>query len=320
MSTKLERILAIDAEICRGRYPSLTNLCEKFEVSERTLHEDIRFLRENLAREIDFDHFKGGYFNSNPEKRLPAFELSSGEVFALTLGKELMSLYIGTSFESTLRSALEKISERLPEKVQVDPEEIKSIIRFRGGSIIPISGKMFTDINKACDMHKQLEFTYYAASKGETTKRSVDPQVLLHDRGTWYLVAYCHSRLALRIFALHRIRDYKMLDTTFAPMPGEELTSWMNTAFQLEHGEREYSVKVSFAPNAARYIRERNWHPQQVLKNAEDGSCTLVFPASSLEEVLRWLSPYGADALVLEPGELRDMVVNSLKSTLEKYN
>jgi|688.fasta_scaffold136713_2 predicted DNA-binding transcriptional regulator YafY len=320
MSTKLERVLAIDSEICRGRYPSVTDLCQRFEVSERTLHEDIRFLRENLAREIDFDHVKNGYFNSNPQKRLPAFELSSGEVFALTLGKELLSQYIGTSFEPTLRSALEKISERLPDKVQVDPADVQAIIRFRGSAIIPISGKLFTEINKACDARKQIEFTYFAASKGETTSRLVDPQVLLHDRGAWYLVAYCHSRKALRMFALHRIRDYKILDATFDPIPREEINKWMDAAFQLEHGEKEHNITVQFAPQASRYIRERIWHPQQALVDAPDGSCTLTFPASSLDEVLRWVCQYGADALVLEPPELRDMVKQSLTATLAKYN
>jgi predicted DNA-binding transcriptional regulator YafY len=319
MSTKLERVLAIDSDICRGRYPSVTDLCQRFEVSERTLHEDIRFLRENLAREIDFDHLKNGYFNSNPEKRLPAFELSSGEVFALTLGKELLSQYIGTSFEPTLRSALEKISERLPEKVQVDPADVQAIIRFRGSAIIPISGKLFTDINKACDAHKQLEFTYFAASKGETTSRHVDPQILLHDRGAWYLVAYCHARQALRMFALHRMRDYKILDVTFEPMTRDEINKWMDAAFQLEHGERKHNVTVQFAPHAARYIRERVWHPQQILEDSPDGSCTLSFPASSLEEVLRWLGQYGSDALVVEPEELRVMLVESLNATLARY-
>ena len=185
----------------------MQELCEKFEIKERTLHEDIKYLKQRLAREIIFDHVKGGYYNVDPGKRLPSFELSSGEVFALTLGKELLSIYTGTSFEVTLRSALEKISERLPEKVQVNPEEIKSIIRFRAGAIVPLIATLFSDVNRACDSLQQIDLTYYAASKGETTSRKVDPQYMLHDRGTWYLIAYCHSRVALRMFALHRIKE-----------------------------------------------------------------------------------------------------------------
>ncbi len=319
MSTKLERVLAIDAEICRGGYPSLQDLCQKFEVSQRTLHEDLRYLKDRLAREIVFDHARGGYYNNMPEKRLPSFELSSGEVFALTLGKEMLSIYTGTSFEATLRSALEKISERLPDKVHIDPEEMKSVIRFRASAIVPLSAKLFGDINKACDTQQQIEMTYFAASKGETTSRVINPQCVLHDRGTWYVVAYCTSRKALRVFALHRIQDYQILDTTFEPMTREELTTWIDAAFQLEHGERTYKIVIKFAPHSARYIRERSWHPQQELEDFADGSCKFSFPASSLDEVVRWLAPYGADAVVLEPPELRKLVIEAAQQTLSQY-
>ncbi|MBX9690910.1 MAG: WYL domain-containing protein [Cyanobacteria bacterium] len=320
MSTKLERVLGIDAEISRGGYPSTDDLCQKFEISKRTLFEDIRYLKDRLLREIIFDSDRGGYHNTNPQKRLPSFELSEGEVFALTLGKELLSIYTGTSFEATLRSALEKISERLPETVKVDPEEMKSVIRFRTGGLAPISAGLFNDINSACDQRKQISLTYYAASKGETTSRIVDPQLVLHDRGSWYLTAYCHSRRDMRMFALHRIQNYKILDSTFEAMPREKLDAWIDSAFQIEHGEREYTVAIKFAPHSARYIRERNWHAQQTLEDLSDGSCRLSFPAASLDEVFRWIAPYGADAIVLEPPELREMVITEAQSIIKLYD
>ena len=319
MSNKLERVLAIDAEICRGRYPSVLDLCQQFEIAERTLYEDIRYLKENLAREIDFDRARNGYFNNDAAKRLPEFELSSGELFALTLGKELLSLYIGTSFESTLRSALEKVCERLPDKVRVLPEDITSIVHFHSGQIVPVSGKLFLDLRKACDASVQVEMTYYAASTGDVTDRIVDPQIVLHHGGSWYLIAYCNMRKALRLFALHRIREYKLLTTSAQPIAREQLDQWIDSAFQLEHGEKSFLVKIEFAPHAARYIRERTWHSQQTLEDLPDGSCLLSFPASSQEEVHRWLAPYGADAVVLDPPELREFLINSLKLTLDRY-
>ncbi|MBX9666686.1 MAG: WYL domain-containing protein [Candidatus Obscuribacterales bacterium] len=319
MSTKLERVLNIDTEICRGGFPSVQDLCQKFEVSERTLHDDLRYLKDRLAREIVFDHNRGGYFNTNPTKRLPSFELSSGEVFALTLGKEILSIYTGTSFEATLRSALEKISERLPEKVNVDPEEIKSVVKFRANAIVPLSAKMFNDINKSCDTQQQIEITYFAASKGEITNRTINPQLLLHDRGTWYVIAYCNSRRDLRMFALHRIQDYKVLDSTFKPISKTELNEWIDSAFQLEHGEKSFDVKIEFVPHSARYIRERIWHPQQVLEDLPDGSCRLSFPATSLDEVMRWLAPYGAEAVITEPKELIDLAIEWSTDILKHY-
>ena len=88
-------------------------------------------------------------------------------------------------------------------------------------------------------------------------------------------------------------------------MPREELNAWIDSAFQIEHTEREFQVVVKFAAYSARYIKERRWHPHQSLEDFSDGSCKLSFPASSLDEVARWLAPSGPDAMVLEPPELQ---------------
>jgi predicted DNA-binding transcriptional regulator YafY len=320
MSTKLERILGIDEEIKRGTFPSVYDLCAKFEIAERTVHEDIRYLKERLNRDIQFDRNRNGYFNGNPDQALPTFELTSGEIFALTLGKELLSLYVGTSFESVLRSALNKVSERLPETVRIAPEDVKSIMSFRSNAIVPVGGKLFTDMQKACDSQMQVEISYFAPSTGEISTRVVEPQLVLHTSNTWYLVAYCTMRKALRLFALHRIRDYALTEAKFAPVKREELDNWLNSAFQVQHGEKVHDIKIHFAPNGAHYIRERNWHPNQVLENLPDGSCELSFPESSLEEVYRWLAPYGSDAIVLAPEELRTMVAKEAEKILHSYS
>ena len=207
----------------------------------------------------------------------------------------------------------------LPDKVRVLPEDITSIVQFHSSQIVPVSGKLFFDLRKACDASSQVEINYFAASTGDTTKRTVDPQIVLHSADNWYLIAYCNLRQALRLFALHRIRDYKLLNTPGRVFNREELDTWIDSAFQLEHGEKAFIVKIEFAPAAARYIRERSWHAQQALIDLGDGSCVLEFPASSLDEVLRWLAPYGPDAVVLEPPELREHCIKNLQSTLKRY-
>ena len=120
------------------------------------------------------------------------------------------------------------------------------------------------------------------------------------------------------MFALHRIKEYKVLETTFEPVPREELNAWIDSAFQIEHTEREFQVVVKFAAYSARYRKERV-ASHQSLEDFSDGSCKLSFPASSLDEVARWLAPYGPDAMVLEPPELQKMVIEAARATLQLY-
>ena len=48
MSTKLERLFHMDALIRNGSYPSIKTFMERFEVSERTILNDIQFFKDRL--------------------------------------------------------------------------------------------------------------------------------------------------------------------------------------------------------------------------------------------------------------------------------
>src|SRR5262245_27833453 len=83
---KLERLIIIREQINKGRCPTVDDFCRMFEVQRRTVHEDIRAVREMFGDDIKWDAFKGGYVNHSPNQKLLEFDLNDGEVFALTLG------------------------------------------------------------------------------------------------------------------------------------------------------------------------------------------------------------------------------------------
>ena len=47
------------------------------------------------------------------------------------------------------------------------------------------------------------------------------------------------------------------------------------------------TVKLRFTAAAARYVRERRWHPTQHLKEAKDGGLLLTLKVNHLLEVKR---------------------------------
>jgi hypothetical protein len=54
-----------------------------------------------------------------------------------------------------------------------------------------------------------VEIQYYTQSRGELTRRRISP---LHLQAETYLHAYCHSRLAERVFRLSRIAEIRPVD------------------------------------------------------------------------------------------------------------
>lgn len=152
------------------------------------------------------------------------------------------------------------------------------------------------------------------------TERRINPYRIVESCGTWYVVAYCHWRKDVRLFALHRIQYHASTEEAFEEPDAVSLEQFLNSALFLEHTEKEYRVKIRFKPHSARYIRERTWHYSQELTEDADGSCTISFTTASLDETKRWVLSYGADAEVLEPPEFRKLVATQLASALESYS
>ena len=87
----------------------------------------------------------------------------------------------------------------------------------------------------------------------------------------------------------------------------------------IEHRESSYTVKLQFAPVAARYIREKNWHESQKIEELPDGGCILELVTQSLDEMQRWVLTFGCDVTVLEPKELVQSVKVCVRKTLLLY-
>ena len=79
-------------------------------------------------------------------------------------------------------------------------------------------------------------------------------------------------------------------------------------------------VKLHFHPEAARYVREKVWHPSQALEEQPDASLVLTIAVNHLLEVKRWVLSYGAACRVLEPPELRREVVEEIRRMATAYD
>ena len=320
MATKLERIVALVSDINRGTYPTVAGLCAKYEIKDRTFHDDIGFIRDRMGIEILFDRNKGGYYNSTPDRKLPDFDISENELLALTLGKDLLVEHSGPAFRLHLDEALRKIASRLANKECISVEEIRSIMRFMPGGVANTDGKVLLELRDACTRNKTVEIDYFTASTGQTSTRKIDPYRIIEHNGAWYSAAWCHERKEMRKFAIHRIQRHKVLKDSFQIAENVDVDSWLNAAFMLEHCDGEHLVRIRFTPVGARYAIERNWHPSQKIQKHADGSCTLEFTTQSFDEVKRWVLPFGAGAEVLDPPELRRRVKEELRLTLQSYS
>jgi|SRR5690348_16855393 len=149
MSTKLERLFYIDARIHNGSYPSVKTFMERFEVSERTILNDLQFLKYRLDAPIQYSRTKRGYFYTDASWRLSTFPVTEGDLLAFFLSVELAHRYLGTPFEQPLRDSMQRLSNILPGKVQISISELSSHYSVRTGATAETNPETLLTLQKA---------------------------------------------------------------------------------------------------------------------------------------------------------------------------
>jgi len=317
---QLERIMEIDAQVRAGLYPNAERIAEKLEVSKRVIYQDKAFMTMRLGAPIAFDRERGGWYYTNPTWILPSMFVTEGELMAFFLSVEVAQRYLGTAFESPLRTAINRLAVSLGNRVQVSLEELRENYTFAAPATPNVNAQLLVEIHRAIQQKQQVRMRYYTASRDDWSERTVNPHHLYNMRGDWYLFAYDQNRQEMRNFHLGRVEWWQVLAKSFERVPNFSPQDWMRTAFQLERGGEPEDVAIQFDAYQSRWIRERRWHEtQQPLEELPDGGVILRFRTAGLGEVQRWVMQFGSHAEVLAPENLRLEVEEEARKMEKMY-
>lgn len=233
----------------------------------------------------------------------------------------MLETYAGSTYAQELRSAIARLSERLPEQSWVDLQQLANErVLFRPGAKIDLDPEVWHQLEDACRTQRSVKMTYYTASRNAVSERKLDPYVLHIYRGTNpYVIGYCHKRQEIRWFRVDRIKSLQALDENFAPDPTFDARDHLELIFQHEVGSVPINVVIWFDACTAPYIRERHWHPTQELQEHLDGSLTLCMTVRGLNDLKRWVLGYGKGAIVKQPPELEELVRQEAEEMLRQY-
>ena len=112
---------------------------------------------------------------------------------------------------------------------------------------------------------------------------------------------------------MSRIRKIEETGKVFEVPGGFDAKAHMRRAFGIVAGDKLFRVKLRFAPTVSAYIRERIWHPAQVVKERRDGGIDLEFETGGWKELVRWILSWQPDVKVLAPRRLRERVKEKMK-------
>lgn len=307
---------AIDVHLMlKGGAPVTTaSLAEKFGISPRQAQRVIEHLRHKMKAPVVYDRLRGTYYYQEPTFELPAQIMREGDAIGMILAHEALLRRQGTPLGRHLRRAIGTLRALLPESVSVDAEGLLKHVMFAPLPARTVSDDLLDAVGIAIERRARLRIEYYSPAGDETTQRDIDIYHLAHVRGDWYAVAYCHLRKALRTFALSRMKSVRLLDVRYQIPATFSVAEYFKDALGVLAGPEPQTVVLAFDAEAARWVRERVWHPTQTLESLDDGGLRLTMCVTLSVELTRWILSWGGHVRALSPAPLRQQLEREVRA------
>lgn len=313
----LERMLHVHRAIQSGKYPNASQLAGELEVSTKSVHRDLDFMKDRMALPIEWDGSRNGYYYREDVHAFPSLQITEGELMALVVAEKALQQYRGTSFERPLLSAIQKMGQLLPDTISLSLTEIDQTISFRTRAEPIVNLEVFDVLAKATAARQQLELSYRKPGQPQAEARVIDPYHLANINGEWYLFAFDHLRKDIRTFVPARIQGVRRTGRTFSRAQRFSLERRLRDSFGVHSGGGEFDVVIRFSKSVADYIREKRWHESQELRALKTGGVELRMKLSSLAEVERWVLSWAGNARVVRPPQLAESVRRAARRILK---
>ena len=284
-----------------GRKLEVAELCERLQVSEQELRQDIDVLNVvnfGGGSYVLYAEIQGGQIEVDPEPYGDNFarpaRLLPLEAKALVAAIDLIGEHLP---EGSLNSARQKIVDALGQDPATDGLHITTAKGDDSDVARLVSG--------AIAARQLLRIEYYKENEDEFTERTVEPYKLANGQEGWYVHSYDLEKDQPRSYRLDRIRQADVLDESFEPREGIEpdVHGWLST------GEVPAAAvaRIWISPDRARWARE----DRRVVEELADGSVVVERTYASHEWLSREVLKETGDAVVLEPEEARTAVLDA---------
>lgn len=315
----IERMLRIHQELKSDRLPNCTTLAREMEVSSKTISRDIDFMRDRMLLPIEYESSKHGYYYTRDVESLPTIDISEGELLALSIAQKAMDHYKGTPFERPLSNALNKLAASLPDTITANLSELSDTISFRQSRQSYIDENLLQIFTKSALEKTEIVFLYKKLGAKEAEERRFWPYHLTNFLGKWYAIGWDIKRDAMRTFLLSRASHARSVSKRFKIPSTFSADDYLGSSFGIYSPSGSHTIKLRFDPPLSEYISENIWHPSQSVSYQSDGAIEICFKLNGLQEIASWILGWGPQVKVLEPIQLRKLIVSEAKEIVKQY-
>ena len=292
---------------------------------ERTIRRDLEALQ---AAGIDVEAHetgRGKVWKLGPRaKATTKISFSATELIALSLGRQLMHPLAGTPFWMGIESFWNKVQEEVPASVLTHYEKFRRTLRVLG---VPAKSYekqhgIIKTINRAIMEHRKVEIRY-SPVKTPTRTRVIEPYTIVLFQSSIYIICAAAEvedpETRVRSLKLDRFEKATILDEWFKIPTDLDLDQFVGNSLGIFVGNKPKNFKIKISRNAARWVVEDPWHPEQKVKELADGSIELSVNAVNDMEIIPRVLNLGAEAEILSPASAQQSMSQIVTELAKKY-
>ncbi len=208
-------------------------------------------------------------------------------------------------------AALRKLRRAVPEPFRARADELSRSLDFQ----VAAPGPWADALAQAIERRLEVTVEYRNLASEAMRRRTLEPRLVFHQDGHWYLAAWDVEKQAEHLYRLDRIASATVGTRAFGDHKGPPVERYRTRHLYFQSGgERE--VKVRFKGGAATSALEQ-WAPRAATN--PDGSVTLTARVTPGNYLVGWVLGYGGWAEIQSPAEARALLAARVAGLLKLY-
>ncbi|KKO52430.1 helix-turn-helix transcriptional regulator [Paenibacillus sp. DMB20] len=299
-----------------GRMTS-RELADKLETSERTIHRDMEALSMAGVPVYSERGANGGWLLPE-DYRTNLTGMKAEEMQTLLLAHPT-TVIKDLGLQQVFHQALEKLLAAFPSGYSKDAEMVRERIHVDGAGWHQSHEKLphLPLIQDAVWREKKMHMLY--RKEEETIERIVEPLGLVAKGGIWYLAAACEGEV--RTYRISKVAEARLLEESFhRPEPFDLAMYWEQSTQRFKANLPRYPAKLRFNKNVYSRIKQQRYMKITHADTTENEWMQAEVEFHTLESACDILLGLGPFVKVVEPGELREKIIQQAKSILSVYD
>jgi proteasome accessory factor C len=319
-ASRLQRLLALVPWVLDHPEATADEVCERFGMTRETLVADLELLYvtgvppygpgDLMEAWVDGDKVHIGF--ADWFARAP--RLTWREAAGLYLAGRALARLPEVAERGALNRALAKLEAVLP------ADQLDRVQELAGKVSVDLEGDPAetahrTALAKATAAARRVELEYYSGSRGELTRRKVDPWLVFSASGHWYLSGWCHKAGGERLFRIDRVVSVRHTDEPFERPDGYDPEAEGDAPWvERFAGGLECELDLG---HAAEWVAD--YFPILASQRRPDGRLRVRLATHELSWLVRLVLRLAPDAEPVSPPELRRAVAAAARRALAAY-